>query len=62
MAVNKGARRIKNAKIWVNCINTGKNLGKDRCKSTKISKIWEEMGNLIPVEPKHIENYGTRNP
>ena len=44
-------------------------MGTNRCKSNKISKIWEKMGNEITVERfkmgpnrKNTENYGDQQP
>ena len=56
---------MKTAKIGVNSAKTGKILGKNRCKSIKMSKIWNKMGNTMPVvvfNRNNMKNYGDPQP
>ena len=64
LGVNKENRSIKTAKTGVRSTKTGQNMVKNRCTSTKISEIWEKMGNLMPFERvmKHMETYGDLQP
>ena len=68
MGVNKEVRSIKTAKIGVRSIKTGKMWVKNGCKSTKMSEIWETMGNPMPFEKvmgpnrHNMENYGDLQP
>ena len=49
--VNKEAgESIKTAKTWGTQYKNIKNVGKIRCKSTKMSEIFEKMGNLALFE------------
>ena len=65
LGVNKKARSIETAKIGV---QNWKSVGKNRCKSTRMSTIWEKMGNLTPFERvmgpnrHNMENYGDLQP
>ena len=43
-------------------------MGKNKCKSIKVSDIWEKMGNPMPIERvmgpnrHNMENYGDLRP
>ena len=43
-------------------------MGKNKCKSIKVSEIWKKMGNPMPVEREmgpnqhNMENYGDLQP
>ena len=64
LGVNKEDRSIKTVKIGVYSTKNWKNIGKNRCKSTKMSEILGKMRNLMPFErvigPNryNMENYG----
>ena len=69
IGVNKVVWSIKTAKTGVNSsTETGKCRGQNSCKLTKMSKIWDKMGNPMPVERvmwpnrKNMENYGDLQP
>ena len=55
---------MKKPEAEVHSIKTGKNVGKNRCKSIKISEMWEKMGNPMLFErvlgpnQHNKENYG----
>ena len=44
LGVNKKARSIKTAKTGVHSVKTEKNVGKNRCKSTRMSEILGKWG------------------
>ena len=67
LGVNKEARSIKLPKLGVRSAENWEHLGKNICKSTKMSEISEKMGNPMPFERlmgpnRHMENYGDLQP